>query len=172
MLRQIKGMTIKELSSALGLDASSLYYIEQNKRGFSMESLIRACDFFDVSADFMIGRTDKQASLPLAYMQEYSNNDFSEDMQGYFRKTKLGYVQVYMPESPMAGKDGWAFLHRIVMAKSIGRDLRPEEVVHHVDGNPSNNARSNLMLFANNAEHRRYHGKMSRDRQIEELINQ
>lgn len=70
----------------------------------------------------------------------------------------------------MANKNGWVLLHRVVMAKSIGRDLRPEEVVHHIDGDKTNNNLSNLMLFPNNAEHRRYHAKQKRDQKIAELL--
>jgi hypothetical protein len=39
------------------------------------------------------------------------------------------------------------------MEERLGRYLRPEEVVHHIDNNPANNDISNLQLFANNTEH-------------------
>ena len=48
-------------------------------------------------------------------------------------------------------------LHRLVMQKHLGRELTPVEVVHHLDGNKSNNNLSNLKLFANKAEHNRHH---------------
>lgn len=37
-------------------------------------------------------------------------------------------------------------IHRIVMARIIGRNLLPEEKVDHADGNRFNNCRSNLRL--------------------------
>jgi len=47
--------------------------------------------------------------------------------------------------------------HRVVMQEKLGRSLRKGEVVHHINGNPSDNRPENLELFASNAEHLRVH---------------
>ena len=39
------------------------------------------------------------------------------------------------------------FEHRRIASLKIGRDLLPDEVVHHVDGNPKNNKPSNLQIM-------------------------
>lgn len=158
-LRKSRNLTLMQLAECVGLDYSTLGHIERGRRGFSEDGLRIIADYFGVSVDCLLGRDSAE---------EIQITDKPD--RNYFRKTKSGYILVYMPESAMAGKNGWAFLHRIVMAKSIGRDLRPEEVVHHIDCDPGNNALSNLMLFPSNAEHRRYHGKMKRDQKIEELL--
>ena len=49
--------------------------------------------------------------------------------------------------------------HRIIMEKLIGRSLFKEEVVHHINKNPSDNRPENLILFNNQAEHVKYHKK-------------
>ncbi len=48
-------------------------------------------------------------------------------------------------------------VHRIVMEEHLGRKLRKEEVVHHIDGNKSNNDINNLMLFPTKSVHTKYH---------------
>ena len=48
-------------------------------------------------------------------------------------------------------------VHRDEAARKIGRPLRPEEVVHHIDGNPRNNHPDNLQVCRNQAEHEAIH---------------
>lgn len=50
---------------------------------------------------------------------------------------------------------GYAPLHRIVASQTLGRRLRPGEVVDHIDGDIANNDPSNLRVFASNADHLR-----------------
>jgi len=56
-------------------------------------------------------------------------------------------------DHPMAGKNGYVLVHRLVMSAMVGRHLLPGEVVHHRDGDPQNNEPENLALFPNNAAH-------------------
>ncbi len=48
-------------------------------------------------------------------------------------------------------------VHREVAERMLGRKLRPEEVVHHIDRDKTNNAPSNLWVFPSQAEHDRVH---------------
>jgi hypothetical protein len=67
---------------------------------------------------------------------------------------KHGYILVRAPEGhPFANRHGYVRLHRLVMEQKLGRYLRPEEVVHHIDGNPQNNDPENLELFEDNGYH-------------------
>lgn len=66
-----------------------------------------------------------------------------------------GYVLLHAPDHPHADYKGRVREHRLVMEQQLGRYLEPGEVVDHIDGNTSNNAPSNLRLFASNAEHLR-----------------
>jgi hypothetical protein len=63
------------------------------------------------------------------------------------------YWYVYAPWHPNATKVGYIAEHRLRMSQMLGRPLKPKEVVHHKDGNPRNNSKRNLELFATNAEH-------------------
>ena len=59
-------------------------------------------------------------------------------------------------------KDSGVYVHRWVMEKHLERRLRPEEVVHHIDGNKLNNDINNLMLFSSQKEHDNYHRECKR----------
>ena len=48
--------------------------------------------------------------------------------------------------------------HRIVMEEYIGRQLKSNEIVHHIDGNKRNNDISNLLLTTR-SEHAIIHSK-------------
>ena len=49
------------------------------------------------------------------------------------------------------------YFHRIIADQVLGRSLKTDEVVHHIDGNPSNNKIGNLMLFSDFKIHFRFH---------------
>lgn len=68
---------------------------------------------------------------------------------------KNGYVLVYFPKHPYAKRgDGKYILeHRVVMENYLGRFLKPEEVVHHLNKDKLDNRICNLVLFSKNSEH-------------------
>ena len=47
--------------------------------------------------------------------------------------------------------------HRLIMQNVLGRKLDRNEVVHHIDGNKSNNSLENLIVMTR-SEHTRLHG--------------
>lgn len=70
-----------------------------------------------------------------------------------------GYIEIYMPEHHRAFKSsGCVYEHILVAEKMLNRSLLPEEVVHHIDKDRSNNLPNNLMVFASNADHTSFHG--------------
>lgn len=56
----------------------------------------------------------------------------------------------------VAHRDDWVPLHRLMMECHIRRRLRPDEIVHHIDHDPSNNNISNLQIMSRQ-EHLDYH---------------
>lgn len=53
------------------------------------------------------------------------------------------------PLHPKANSKGLYPLHRVLIENSIGRLLENGEVVHHVDGDKTNDSLENLMLLGN-----------------------
>ena len=72
------------------------------------------------------------------------------------RTKRYGYILIHRPEHPYA-IGGYVREHRVVMEYFIKRYLEPQEVVHHRNGIKTDNRISNLMLFKNEKEHRKYH---------------
>lgn len=73
-------------------------------------------------------------------------------------KSAHGYICVRVEnDDPMISmvKKGsnYVYLHRLTMAKRIGRPLYAWEVVHHKDGNKQNNEIENLVLLEDKADH-------------------
>jgi hypothetical protein len=64
-----------------------------------------------------------------------------------------GYVLIHCPEHPNATKQGYVREHRLVVEKTINRYLTKREVVHHKNGNHSDNRIENLILFSDNGTH-------------------
>ncbi len=57
-LRLSKGLTQKQLAKELEQAQSTIFYWEQNKQEPNISSLKKLCEFFDVSADFLLGLSD------------------------------------------------------------------------------------------------------------------
>lgn len=57
-LRKEAGLTQTQLAEKLGLTQRKLSYLEAGQTEPDMETLWRMADFFEVSADFLIGRTE------------------------------------------------------------------------------------------------------------------
>ena len=70
----------------------------------------------------------------------------------------LGQYEYIIDKShPRANVDGAVYVHMIVAEQKLGRNLLPEEHVHHRDLNKLNNEPDNIMVFATNGDHVRFH---------------
>lgn len=75
--------------------------------------------------------------------------------------TSSGYVEIYKPNHPQASVRGYVYEHRLVMEKHLGRLLKNDEVVHHIDFDKTNNKISNLQLMSN-SEHIKLHAQLDK----------
>lgn len=67
-----------------------------------------------------------------------------------------GYMYCYSPEHALANKSGKVMEHIYVMSNHIGRKLKKNECVHHIDRDRTNNSLDNLLLMTN-SEHAKLH---------------
>ena len=88
-----------------------------------------------------------------------TSHKVSRSPLGLSTREKLRLAQVDRGEGKTYRKLYGRHEHRVVAEQMLGRSLRPGEVVHHIDGNKRNNAPENLMVFASQAEHVRWHKK-------------
>lgn len=57
-LRLERGLKQKDVAAVLGLSIKGYNYYELGKREPPISTLKKLCDFFDVPADYLIGRSD------------------------------------------------------------------------------------------------------------------
>jgi len=96
-------------------------------------------------------------ALMLKY-PEYRMGELAANWKGGIRMAGAGgrYRSIYNPEHPFSTQEGYVMEHRLVMEKFLGRILREDEVVHHVNGDTKDNRIKNLVV-CKRGEHSKLH---------------
>jgi transposase-like protein len=97
---------------------------------------------------------DEFRTSELRITRALAEMDFPKRMRRRDGKDRLkargGYIYVLVPKDDpmycMAGRTGYVFEHRLVMARAIGRPLLRKETVHHINGKTDENGLENLQL--------------------------
>ena len=84
-------------------------------------------------------------------------NEKHWNWKGGRRIHAAGYVMVKTPAHLRASKGGYVFEHILVMEKALGKSILRLEMVHHIDGDRSNNNIGNLIVFKTIKMHTNYH---------------
>lgn len=77
---------------------------------------------------------------------------------GHKKKRADGYIAIYFPDHPCCNEDGYIMEHILVMEAIIGRHLKDDECVHHMNEVRNDNRKENLKLMTKK-EHMSYHSK-------------
>lgn len=76
-----------------------------------------------------------------------------------------GYILIYLPEHPKAMKndnwDGFVYEHVVIAEEMMGRSLREDEEVHHLDGDRSYNHAENLLVLEH-SQHTKLHNYLQK----------
>ena len=91
------------------------------------------------------------------HMSEVHKGQKSGHWKGGRIKDKHGYIFIYKPNHPFCDKKGYTRKHRLVMEKQLGRYLKPEETVHHINEIKDDNRIENLMIFTHTVWHMLFH---------------
>ncbi len=82
-LREERGLTQKELAEAIGVDRTAIAKYESGASGAKSEMLGKLANYFDVTTDYILGRTNKKAPAP-----ETQSRSDEEEIREYLQQIK------------------------------------------------------------------------------------
>ena len=101
-LRQLReGLNLPQtkIGTLLGVPQSSVYRYEYGQSSPSFESMVRYADYFDVSLDYIFGRTDN----PQGKLYEYQPRILTDKIED--KEDLRQFIEMcFDPDSPMYGK--------------------------------------------------------------------
>lgn len=87
-LRHESRLTQRELAQALSITVPTLSHWECNYQEPSYKDILRICNYFDVSMDYLAGRTDELGAV-LPSSSKSTLSDREEELLGMFRQMNI-----------------------------------------------------------------------------------
>ena len=155
MLKKLysEGYSIKEISEMLHFSVGKIHkYIHL----YNIKTRPKSNKFGIMkSIKSKIGKTHKGKPLSEESKKKISEANCIKGL-GHKKIHKRGYVMIYFPDHPQSNKDGYIMEHDLVMECCIGRWLKDNEVVHHINHITNDNRIENLQLLTKK-EHAKLH---------------
>lgn len=130
-------------------------YIDEEKSAYDIARI------YDVTHTIIFRRL-KEYGIPMRSHAEANRvshgGEKSRNWNGGKRTHSDGYIQIRMKDHPNADGCGYVYEHRYVMEQHLGRYLRSDEHVHHINENKKDNRIENLQILTN-SEHAKLHAK-------------
>lgn len=82
-LREQNNLTQQQLADKIGITRASLSHYEKNRREPDYKTLEKLADFFEVSIDYLLGRTDKPTNKSLPETTEKDEKDIAKRLQNF-----------------------------------------------------------------------------------------
>jgi len=95
----------------------------------------------------------KKFKIPIRSIIESHKGEFNGNWLGGI-KWKNGYKQILKPKH-LRNVGGYVYEHILVAEEKYGRSIEIGEIVHHIDGDRSNNNPDNLYVYKSNSEHKK-----------------
>lgn len=104
-------------------------------------------------------RFDTRKGEPAAFCRGHSSRGANawNFKGGRSESASSGYVRIVVHGHHRADKFGWVFEHILIAERALGKPLLAKHPIHHIDGNTSNNADSNLVVCESLAYHELLH---------------
>ena len=90
LLRKERGITQKEAAASLGVSQALLSHYEKGIRECGLDFVIRAADFYDVSCDYLLGRSPDRSGITLS-IDDIPDDDSKDDAK--YRGSVLPVLQ-------------------------------------------------------------------------------
>lgn len=80
-----------------------------------------------------------------------------------------GYIFLLKPDHPNAKQNGYVRESHFVMSEHLDRPIATNEVVHHINGNPSDNCLENLVLMTRRTHATHHHKGLIKPNSLKNL---